>query len=50
MSTSVLIVVLFVAESWVMPSVMASILIPIALYIVTRASYPLSEIALKRKV
>jgi uncharacterized membrane protein YbaN (DUF454 family) len=49
MSTSVLIVALFIADSWVMPSVMAFILMPVALYIVTRASYPPSVVALKSK-
>ena len=44
MSSSVAIVSFFIAESWVMPSVMACILVPIAFYIVTRTSYPPAEI------
>ena len=39
MSLSIGIIALFVAESWIMPAVMASVLTPIAIYIVTRASY-----------
>ena len=38
MTLSVVIVALFVAETWVMPVVLAAIMLPICLYIVTRAS------------
>ena len=38
MTLSVVIVTLFVAESWVMPVVLAAVMLPICLYIVTRAS------------
>lgn len=38
MALSVVIVIVFVAESWVFPAVLAAILVPILAYIVTRAS------------
>lgn len=38
MTLSVVIVAVFVAETWVMPVVLAAIMLPICLYIVTRAS------------
>lgn len=38
MSLSLIIVIVFVAESWVFPAVLAAILVPILAYIVTRAS------------
>ena len=38
MTVSLLIIVLFVAETWVLPAIMLAVLIPAALYIVTRTS------------
>ena len=38
MTLSIVIVALFVAETWVMPVVLAAVMLPICLYIVTRAS------------
>ena len=38
MATSLVIVVVFVAESWVLPTVMAAVMVPVALYLLTRAS------------
>ena len=40
MTTSFLFVTFFVAESWVLPAVLASVMVPAALYILTRASTP----------
>jgi hypothetical protein len=39
MSSSFAIVMAFVAETWVLPAVMAAVMLPAALYVVTRASY-----------
>lgn len=39
MTSSVFIVAIFVADGWLMPTIMALIFLPIAGYIVTRASY-----------
>ena len=41
MAASFVYLFLYVAEDWVMPTVMAAILLPVALYIVTRRSHPL---------
>lgn len=38
MSASFLIVIFFVAESWVLPAIMLAVLMPAALYILTRTS------------
>lgn len=40
MTTSFLFVTLVVAKSWVLPAVLASVMVPAALYILTRASTP----------
>lgn len=40
MTTSFLFVTFVVAESWVLPAVLASVMVPAALYILTRASAP----------
>jgi uncharacterized membrane protein YbaN (DUF454 family) len=40
MTTSFLVVTIFVAERWVLPAVLASVMVPAALYILTRASAP----------
>lgn len=40
MGASFVYLFLYVAEDWVMPTVMAAILLPVALYIVSRRSHP----------
>jgi len=40
MTTSFLFVTLVIAESWVLPAVLALVMVPAALYILTRASTP----------
>lgn len=39
MSASFLIVTLFIADSWVLPTVLAAVLVPSAFYVVSRASH-----------
>ncbi|MEQ8194278.1 MAG: YbaN family protein [Rhodospirillales bacterium] len=39
MSLSFAIVTVFIAKSWVLPTVLVSVMLPAALYVVTRASY-----------
>ncbi|MEL0108173.1 MAG: YbaN family protein [Rhodospirillaceae bacterium] len=47
MTSSIVLVAVFVAQSWLMPTIMALIMLPIAFYIVTRASYVPSEVTVK---
>lgn len=50
MTASFIYVAGFVAQDWVLPAVMAAILLPAAIYIVTRASLPPAEpIAVRRE-